>query len=48
MPTKYELASYLVSLHTLMAAIDPTPPWLAAEYQKHWDELKQKVKEPTK
>ena len=44
---KLELSAYLCNLHTLMQAIDPTPTWLADEYNKHWDEFKQSTKENT-
>lgn len=42
--TRQEKAQYLYHLHCLMQAIDPTPVWLATEYQKVWDELKDEVK----
>lgn len=44
-PTKYELASYLVSLHTLLEAQSKSShsipsTVLAAEYEKNWGDLK--------
>lgn len=44
---KLELSAYLCTLHTLMQAIDPTPVWLADEYNTHWDQFKQAIKENT-
>lgn len=41
---KLELSAYLVNLHTLMQAINPTPAWMAEEYKKHWDMMKEEVK----
>lgn len=48
--TKSELASYLVSLHTLLEAqskgMTSVPSTtLAAEYEKHWALLKQAIEE---
>lgn len=36
---------YLVNLHTLMGAQVQTSPWLAAEYQRVWDEMKAELKQ---
>lgn len=40
---KLELSAYLLNLHELMKAIDPTPKWMADEYAKHWDMFKEEV-----
>lgn len=44
---KYELAAYLVNLHTLMDAqskvVDTTSNTLAEEYALVWEELKQEI-----
>lgn len=40
---KMQLAAYLHHLHVLMAAIDPTPTWMAKEYQRHWGMYKEQV-----
>lgn len=45
MASKYEIASYLVSLHTLLDAQMRsghaiTSPILADEYERQWEELK--------
>lgn len=47
---KSELASYLVSLNALMTsqfhgASGVTSPTLAAEFAKHWDMLRERIKE---
>lgn len=45
--TKYELAGYLVNLHTLMDAQQATganpSTLLADDYRKHWDLLKSTI-----
>lgn len=45
--TKSEIASYLVSLHTLLDAqtkgIHPPSTSLAVEYEKHWALLKETI-----
>lgn len=47
---KQDIASYLVSLNTLMSsqfhnASGTTSPTLAAEYAKHWEMLRDRIKE---
>jgi hypothetical protein len=43
---KSEIASYLVSLHTLMAnETHSVSPILAMEFKLHWDMLQSKIKE---
>lgn len=50
---KAEFASYLVSLHTLIeaqmkSAHSIPAPILAAEYERCWDQLKEKIKDETR
>lgn len=41
----HEQVQYLVNLHILMAAQTTTSPWLAAEYGRVWEVVKQQLKE---
>lgn len=48
MASKYEIAGYLVSLHTLLEAqskgnLSVPSSVLAAEYEKHWRMLKDEI-----